>query len=84
MDKVYLVLVCVDYGEEEQQDWVDSVWTEDKKEEAIQRAEFIQTLYNHDAAVIEHKTNISLPSIPQNNWCPTMEKIIVGWKRYYT
>lgn len=81
MDKIYLVLVWAEY-EEEQQDWIDSVWTEDKKEEAIQRAKFIQTLYDHDAAVIEHKTNMFLRPIPENNWCSSMEKVIVEWKRY--
>lgn len=82
MDKIYLVLVWADYEEEGQQDWIDSVWTEDKKEEAIQRAKFIQTLYDHDATVIEHKTNMFLRPIPENNWCSSIEKVIVGWKRY--
>lgn len=82
MDKIYLVLVCADYEKDGQRDWVDSVWTEDKKEEAIQRAKFIQTLCDHDAAVIEHKTNVFLRPIPENNWCSSIEKEIVGWKRY--
>lgn len=82
MDKVYLVIVWAEYEEDEQNDWVDSVWTEDKKEEAIQRAKSIQALCDHDAIVIEHKTNMFLRRIPENNWCSSMEKVIVGWKRY--
>lgn len=82
MDKIYLVLVYAAYEKEGQRDWVDSVWTEDKKEEAIQRAKFIQTLFGNDAAVIEHNTNIFLRPIPENNWCSSIEKVIVGWKRY--
>ena len=82
MDKIYLVLVWADYEGEEQQDWIDSVWTEDKKEEAIQRAKFIQTLHDHDAIVIEHKTNVVARRFPENNWCSSVEKEIVKWKHY--
>lgn len=84
MNKIYLVLVWADYEGEEQQDWIDSVWTEDKKEEAIQRAKFIQSLHDHDAIVIEHKTNMFARRFPENNWCSSMEKVIVEWKRYNT
>ena len=82
MDKIYLVLVWAAYEKEGQREWVDSVWTEDKKKEAIQRAKFIQTLFGLDAAVIEHETNMFLHSTPENNWCSSIEKVVVGWKRY--
>ena len=75
MEKMLVVMV----SDEDNDTWVDSVWTVDHKDSAKERAIYIRNNTRLEAAVIAYKTNTHSDLI--FGWDMNIQEMVLDWDK---